>query len=471
MKIFWLVLLSFASVLTKEYPFEDGIAVLTESDFEYAFARFRYVVVQFYTGSLTNEIQDHYAHTAQNVAEVIPEVTFCKFNVTNKIKYLDAYQLHKFPTLKFFIKSKEDPRDYKGNGNTEDIITWLRKELDSLTIKVTSNEELEKVVSEKQNVGFYVGSKSSAAYQSFLGVLPSFDDVAFVTSDDTAFNEHFGVKGNMFVMSRNHGEEKNFFKGEFSVQALKKFIETYKLPLFIPEKEMTREYMDKKHRDVAFFIKDSDEGSEGEEVFKSIAKEFREKLGFTIVSTRSPLGYLYTGLFQLKDVKLPVAAILRSSDKRQRYILDRDVTPKNLKIFLENFFRDNLIPLTKSASVPLDEYDGDVRVVVQKNYKEVVLDESNDVMIEFYSPYCSYCTRFAPTYAAFATAVKDVENLIIAKIDATKNQVEDVGLRGYPSVLFYPRGKKGEPVDYIGPRTQEGLIEFIKEQGTVMTDE
>lgn len=52
----------------------------------------------------------------------------------------------------------------------------------------------------------------------------------------------------------------------------------------------------------------------------------------------------------------------------------------------------------------------------------------------------------------------------IAKIDATRNDVPDE-IEGFPTIKLYPASSKDSPVDYIGSRTVEDLIGFVRDNG------
>lgn len=74
----------------------------------------------------------------------------------------------------------------------------------------------------------------------------------------------------------------------------------------------------------------------------------------------------------------------------------------------------------KSEPVPTEQED--LKVAVAKNFKELIMDADKDVLIEFYAPWCGHCKALAPKLEELATKLAD-ENVIIAKFDATANDV------------------------------------------------
>ncbi|XP_062083502.1 probable protein disulfide-isomerase A6 [Humulus lupulus] len=114
----------------------------------------------------------------------------------------------------------------------------------------------------------------------------------------------------------------------------------------------------------------------------------------------------------------------------------------------------------KIASIP-----SSVVELTDENFDEVVLDETKDVLVEFYAPWCGHCKSLAPTYEKVAAAFKLEENVVIANLDADKHRdlAEKYDVSGFPTLKFFPKTKKaGE--DYEGDRDLDDFVNFINEK-------
>ena len=96
------------------------------------------------------------------------------------------------------------------------------------------------------------------------------------------------------------------------------------------------------------------------------------------------------------------------------------------------------------------------------------MDKSKDVLIEFYAPWCGHCKSLEPVYKDLAKSVKNEKNLIIAKLDATANDIPDeYQVQGFPTIYFAPANSKKSPLKFEGDRTVEGFTKYLQEQATV----
>ncbi|XP_057303174.1 uncharacterized protein LOC130640669, partial [Hydractinia symbiolongicarpus] len=63
------------------------------------------------------------------------------------------------------------------------------------------------------------------------------------------------------------------------------------------------------------------------------------------------------------------------------------------------------------------------QVVVGKNFNEIVNDPIKDVLIEFYAPWCGHCKSLEPKFNELGEKFKNIKDVVIAKMNATANDV------------------------------------------------
>ena len=56
------------------------------------------------------------------------------------------------------------------------------------------------------------------------------------------------------------------------------------------------------------------------------------------------------------------------------------------------------------------------------------------------APWCGHCKQLAPIWDELAEHFQDDENVVIAKMDSTKNEVEEIQVQGFPTLKFFRKG-------------------------------
>ena len=171
--------------------------------------------------------------------------------------------------------------------------------------------------------------------------------------------------------------------------------------------------------------------------------------------------------FKSDDLPKTVIADMRSEGGMKKYLFEGDEhTVEGLKRFEADFFDGALKPTLKSEDDKPSNMKEPVKVIVGKSFEKHVLESKKDVLLEFYAPWCGHCKSLAPKYEELAEKFKGVDSVLIAKMDATSNEIDhpDVDVKGFPTIYFFPSG--GEPEPYEGAREVDAFVKYLQTHAT-----
>lgn len=313
----------------------------------------------------------------------------------------------------------------------------------------------------------YLDDDDKASREVFTKVAEKLrDNYPFGASTDAALAEAEGVKAPAIVLYKDFDEGKATFAEKFDAEAIEKFAKTAATPL-IGEvgPETYSDYMSAGIPLAYIFAETAEERKELSDKLKPIAEAHRGVINFGTIDAKA-FG-AHAGNLNLKTDKFPAFAI-QEVTKNQKFPFDQDkeITYEAIKEFVDDFVAGKIEPSIKSEPIP-EKQEGPVTVVVAKNYNDIVLDDTKDVLIEFYAPWCGHCKALAPKYEELGSLYAKSEfkdKVVIAKVDATANDVPD-DIHGFPTIKLYPAGAKDKPVTYSGSRTVADMIKFVAENG------
>jgi len=144
---------------------------------------------------------------------------------------------------------------------------------------------------------------------------------------------------------------------------------------------------------------------------------------------------------------------------------------RTLNLFVE-FIMVNVdhpinIPLHyKSQPLPQDNGNA-ITELVGLNFKKVAESTTQDVLINFYAPWCPWSQRLAPVWEELAVRLRGASSVVVARFDGTANEVAGLHLHAYPTIALY-RASDNEIRYYRdGHRTVDALMNFLKDNAAI----
>jgi len=448
---------------------EENVIVLTTSNFDEAIKTYKYLLVEFYAPwcGHCKALAPEYAKAA-GLLSTNPDVKLGKVDATVQSELGERFKIKGYPTLKFIVDGT--PLEYGGGRTADEIVQWINKKSGPAAATLSTSAAL-KEFQEAHDVcviGMFKDTQSTAATM-FTNIAKQIDGISFAIISEPSLFDELKVKGDESVLLlKKFDEGRNEFEGTFEEDALKKFIHSNQLPLISEFNQETAQKIfggDIKVHNLLFASKKSADLEDRLEQFREAAKQFRGKVIFVLIDTDVDENERVLEFFGLKKEDAPTVRLISLGTDMVKYKPEStDFTAAMLTQFVQDFFDKKIKPHLLTQEIPADWNDKPVKVLVGKNFETVARDPTKTVLVEFYAPWCGHCKQLAPIYDQLAENFKDHEEIVIAKMDSTVNELEDVKVQSFPTIKLFLKDTN-KIVDYNGERTLEALTKFVETRG------
>jgi protein disulfide-isomerase A1 len=445
---------------------EDDVITLEDSNFDAELEKHQFLLIEFYAPwcGHCKALEPEYKKAAELLREENFGVRLAKVDATENSELTKRFAIQGYPTLKFYSNGQYS--DYTGGRTSQDIIQWIKKKSGPPSTEINSVEEVEKFKANGNFVFLYFGSENSEKFKFFNTVASKYE-YSFAHSFNEAVKSHYNAQDNI-ILFKNFDELRNDFDARLTEDAFEAFTDAYSIPIVGRFSERSVEVIFDKNKVGLFYIRSDESAADVafDEVLRKIAPAYRNKIVFVFSDIKYDIEERLGEYFALTEKDLPHIRITDVVNEQEikNYILEKKINEENLVQFIHDFLDNKLTPYFKSEPVP-ETQDEAVYKVVGKTFQDVVINTDKHVLIEFYAPWCGHCENFVPTYEEIAQVFNaESSNVVVAKMDATENEVDGLDISGYPTIQFYKAGDKSNPVNFKGTRGKWEVIDWVKKQ-------
>ncbi|EPX72764.1 protein disulfide isomerase [Schizosaccharomyces octosporus yFS286] len=390
-------------------------------------------------------------------------ISMVEVDCTEETDLCNEYNIRGYPTLTVF-KNGDVSSQYSGPRRHDALVKYMKKQLQPV-VQSVSKDNIDTFTESSEDlavVGFFDDEKLNATYTDVAESLK--DAFAFASSSDKDFAKSLGVPfPGLVAFTKDPAQDSNkiVYKGQWQKGDIGDFLGFSSIPLLDELNQMTfMRYHSSGLPLGIIFYNSTESRDELYNVFQPLAKQYQDTVRFAFLDA---LRYGAVAKQMNVESNWP-AFVITHLDKFLKFPYpNSDLTSKNMAKFVKEYTDGKLQPKIKSQPVP--ESQGDLTVVVADNYNQVVLDSTKDVLVEFYAPWCGHCKNLAPTYESLAEKYADNKNVVVAKVDATENDL-DVSISGFPTIMLFKANDKENPLFYEGDRSLEDMSSFIEKHSS-----
>nr|XP_015215634.1 PREDICTED: protein disulfide-isomerase A2 [Lepisosteus oculatus] len=460
---------------------EKGIMVLHQDNFARALSENKFLLVEFYAPwcGHCQALEPEYAEAAGILKTESSDIRLAKVDATEQKGLAEEFQISSFPILKLFKDGdRKTPIEFTGKRKALGIVQWLKRRTGPVSTVLESVASAQDLI-DANNVtviGFFTDMESEDV-KAFNETALDRADITFgITSSPDIF-QNYEVSKNRIVLFKKFDEKRADLEmpedAQLSKEMVDRFIRVNALERVVEFNEQNaHRIFDAKinHHLLLFINKTVGEHLQLLESFRGVASEFTGQVLFILIDV-SPDHEHVLSYFGLSSRDAPTVRLVDIDTAKKYSLGEQAITAESLSALCRGVLDRTVKPHLMSQEVPEDWDKKPVKVLVGKNFEQVAFAETKNVFVEFYAPWCAHCKELAPVWEQLGEKYKDHENIIIANMDATANDVEGLTVSGFPTIKYFPAGTERKIVDYDGRRDLETFSKFLDNGGELPEEE
>ncbi|CAD8083585.1 unnamed protein product [Paramecium sonneborni] len=441
------------------FPYDGDVLVLNDNTINAAIKQFDYLLVEFYASwcGHCKQFAPEYSQFATQVKEAGQSFVVAKLNGGDQEKQaMNKYKVSSFPTIILLIKGHAVP--YNGDRSANGLMNFVTQALEDKLVRVDEIDDVYKFLSDNSlSLLYFVKDQQQPELQIYSLAAKIFPNLKFGYTTSAYARKLYDVDEGQIVLFRTFEERRKEFTDQITLQKLTDFLYENSTPSFeeLENKSYTNIFNKNTPALILFWNQQS---QETKEVLKLIAPNIKKRI--TVVSVFSDnymlnqvLGHLF-----INNPTFPSVYYYKTTN--EVYKLEGQITVENVMRFV--YGANNGKIQRKQKSQPIPTQSTNVLKVVGDTFDELVLNSKKHILVQFCQTSNSKC--YEPEFEDLAQELKNNDNLVLAQIDLSYNDLDSVKIENYPGFKLYIPKVTSNPLNFDQEFSKENLSAFIKQK-------
>ncbi|KAM6155224.1 protein disulfide-isomerase A2 [Rhynchocyon petersi] len=468
--------------VSEAIPEEDGVLVLNGSTLALALQAHRALLVEFYAPwcGHCKALAPEYSKAAGLLVAESVRAVLAKVDAPADEALAQEFGVTEYPTLKFFRDgNRTHPEDYTGPPKAEGIVKWLKRRVGPSAMELQDEGDAQALIEAQELVviGFFQDLQDDNV-AAFLALARDALDMTFGITDQPLLFQKFGLTKDTVVLFKKFDEGRADFPVDEELgldQAnLSRFLLTHSMHLVTEFSSETspKIFAARILNHLLLFVNQT-LASHRELLagFREAAPPFRGQVLFVVVDVAADNDHVLQ-YFGLKAQEAPTLRFVNiETTKKYAPVEVVPISTDGVLTFCHSVLNGEVKPYHLSQDIPPDWDQRPVKTLVGKNFEQVAFDETKNVFVKFYAPWCTHCKEMAAAWEALAEKYSDRQDIIIAELDATANELEAFAVHGFPTLKYFPAGPGRKVIEYKNARDLETFSKFLDNGGELPVEE
>ncbi|NXH18524.1 PDIA2 isomerase, partial [Bucco capensis] len=464
-------------VLSDEIENEDSVLVLHEHNFARALSEHQLLLVEFYAPwcGHCQRLAPAFTEAATTLRNESSLVRLGKVDATAQTALASEFGIASYPTLMLFRDgNRTHPLAYTGRMDAEGIVRWLQRRAGPSATLLQDTDIAATFISSQDLVvvGFFKDLRGEEA-RAFYEVASEVVDMPFGVAEADELFQAYGLSANTVCLFKKFDEGRTDFPVDaeegLDTAKLTHLLRVHSLKLVMEfTNETSNQIFSAKipHHMILFLNKSSSAQLALLDGFRAAAGTFRGEVLFVVVDV-SGYGVEVLPFFGMTPADAPTLRLVKMENNRKYQMEQNSFSDTAIRTFVQAVLDGKVKPHLMSAEPPEDWDTRPVKVLVGKTFEQVAFDETKNVFVKFYAPWCSHCQAMAAAWEELGERYKDHEDIVIAEMDSTANELENITIHGFPTLHYFPAGPGRKMIEYKSARDVETFSKFLENGGTL----